>query len=340
MNFSLFKKILIIFFLLIFSTNVNGQTLLKKIDLADMVVEYPEEILIERGWTKYISISINNTGESDLYSVKVFIEGSFPDWFEFQNDEALVIQMAEKIEFVSKISVPYDTPIGNNVFYLNIESDEINYKTDFVVRVFGTREDLLLYRIQKLKNDLNKLENEASSVEAGGINLTSAKIIFQQISSELKLAEGQVYNKMYTQVTESIREIERLFIKARFEVSNPPQIEVEEIKEFDIFNKDVLFFSSGVGIVVLLASLIYLIRKFRRENKVRLPNLRLRELIIESKRLKELEEEIEKTKESQDIIEEEYREKMLSEESYKELRLKYQERLLELESKKRKIRGY
>jgi len=340
LNFSLPKKILIIFFLLIFSTNVSAQILLKKIQLANMIVEYPEEILIERGWTKYISISVNNSGESDLYNVKVFIEDSFPDWFEFQNSEALVIQISEKIEFVSKISVPYDTPIGSYEFSLNINSNEINYKTDFTVRVFGTREDLLLYRIQSLNNDLNKLENEADKIEAGGLDLTAAREIFQEISSEINLAEEQVYNKMYTEVTESIRDIERLFIKARFEVTNPSKIEIEEIKEISLSNKDILLFLSGIGIVILSVSLIYLVRKVRKENKVRLPNLRLRELIIESKRLKELEKEIEKVRESQKIIEDEYREEMISKESYEELRLKYQERLLELEGEKRKIRGY
>ncbi len=340
MNFSLLKKILIIFFLLIFATNVNAQVLLKKIHLANMIVEYPEEILIERGWTKYISISVNNTGESDLYNINVFIEGNFRDWFEFQNNEALVIQINERIEFVSKISVPYDTQIGSYKFSLNINSDEINYKTDFTVRIFETREDLLLYRIQSLKNDLNELEKEADKVEAGGLNLTAAKEIFQEISTELNLAEEQIYNKMYTQVTESIRDIERLFIKARFEVTNPPKIEVEEIKEISLSNKDTLLFLSGIGIVILSTSLIYLVRKVRKENKVRLPNLRLKELIIESRRLKELEQEIEKVKESQKIIEEEYRGEMISKESYKELRLKYQERLLELEVEKRKIRGY
>jgi len=340
LSFSLLKKILIIFFLLILSINVNAQTLLKKIDLADMIVEYPEEILIERGWTKYVSFSVNNSGESDLYNVVVFIKGKTLEWFEFQNNESDVISVGEKIDFVSKISVPFDTPIENYRFSLNINSDEISYETDLTVRVFGTREDLLLHRVQSLRSDLRKLESEASKIESGGVNLTSAISIFQEIRSELNSVEEQIYNKMYTEATESFREIEKLFIKARFEIENPSKIEVEEIKEISITVEDLMLFFSGVGIILLFTSLIYLVRKIRKENKIRLPNLRLKELIIESKKLKELEQEVEKVKEDQGIIEEEYKQRMVSKESYEELRLKYQEKLLELEEKRKKLRGY
>jgi hypothetical protein len=98
--------------------------------------------------------------------------------------------------------------------------------------------------------------------------------------------------------------------------------------------------SLGIGIIVLLTALIYLVRKIKIENKVRLPNLRLKELIVENSRLKVLEQEIEKIKESQNIIEEESKESMISKESYDELKVKYQEKLLELESERKKVRGY
>ncbi len=341
MNFFLFKKILIIFFLLIFSISVNAQIFLEKIDLADMVVEYPEEVLIERGWiSPYFSVSVNNTGDSDLYNVVVFVEGKHSDWFEFRNNESSVIQREEKIEFVSKISVPYETPVESYDFSLNINSDEINYKTDFTVRVFASREDLLLYEVQVLKSDLNELESEANKIEVGGLNLSGVRNIFYEIRLALDLVEDQILNKMYNQVTESMREIEKLFIKARFEVENPSQLLFGDFEEEGLTEKDFLLYLAGIGIIILSTSLILLVRKVKRENKVRLPNLRLKERLIENRKLKEIELEIGKTIKSQELIEDEYRQKMISRESYKELRLKYQEKLLELEAKRKKLRGY
>jgi hypothetical protein len=339
LNFSLILKILIIF-LLVFSVNANAQTMIKK-DLTDITIEYQKEILIEKGWTKYISFSVNNSGDSDLYDINVFVDGIFPDWFEFQNNRVDVLKVGEKVEFVTKISVPYDIETGDYKFSLNIESNKINYKTDFTVRVFESREDVLLYQIQSLRDDLSELEKEADKIEASGLNLTSARDIFFQIKSDLDSAENQVHNKMYTDVTETIKDVENLFIKARFEVSNPHSTPKEEPKNLiDISFQEIYFYSSGIGVIILLISLIYLVRKVKIENKVRLPNLRLKELIIENRRLKELEREIEKTKESQKIIETEYKENMISKESYDELRLKYQERILELEAEKKKARGY
>jgi len=329
------------FLLLIFLTNVNAETLLKKIEAANIIVYYPQEILIERGWTNFVTFSVNNSGEVILYNVNALVEGDYPNWFEFQNNKIDIIPVNKKIDFVTKISIPAGTSIGSYSFSLKINSDEINYVTDFIVRVFENRDDLLLYQIQILRNNLTELQNKVDSAESLGVNLTSARELLLQIKSELSAAEEEVHNKMYTQVTETIRDVQKLFIEARFEASNPPRpIETKSSQTFDISSKDVFFMSLGIGIIVLLAALIFLVRKIKIENKIRLPNLRLRELIVENKRLKEVEQEIEKIKEAQSIIEEESKENMISKESYDELRVKYQEKLLELESERRKVRGY
>ncbi len=113
-----------------------------------------------------------------------------------------------------------------------------------------------------------------------------------------------------------------------------------DFEEEGLTEKDFLLYLAGIGIIILSTSLILLVRKVKRENKVRLPNLRLKERLIENRKLKEIELEIGKTIKSQELIEDEYRQKMISRESYKELRLKYQEKLLELEAKRKKLRGY
>ena len=324
---------------MIFSVSADAQIFLKKIDLANMEVEYPSEILIERGWTKYVSFAIKNIGETDLYNVNVLIEGTNSNWFEFQNNKTDIITSNEKVEFISKISIPYEMAVGSYKFSFSVNSNEISYKTDFNIRVFDTRDDLLLYQVQNLRNDLKELEDKTDEIERGGINMTSARELFSQIRSELNLAEEQIQSKMYAQLTESIREIEKLFIKANYEVSNPIK-KIEFEKNEELLTKDTLLLFSGVGIALLSISLIYLIRKIRVENKVRLPNLRIKELIVENKKLKELENELEKIRESEEIIEQEYREDVITKESYEELKMKYQERLLDLESERKKLRGY
>lgn len=341
LNFPSFKKISIIFFLLIFSVSVEGQIILKKIDYANMVVDFPEEMLVEKGYIMNSIFSINNNGESNLYNVKISIEGNNSNWFELQTNKTDRIEINKTKEIMTKISIPKNILIGNYNFSLNIVSDELVYRKNFVISVFESRDDILAYQVQGFRSDLNEMEEEAKKIETKNVNLSYAEDIFYQIRSEINLADDQIRNKMYSQLTETIRDIEKLFIKARFEISHPPNVtESKDTRSIDIFSKDNTILFLGVGIVLLFVSLIYLVRKTKIENKIRIPNLRIKELIRESKKLKEIEDEINKMKESQGIIEEEYKESMISKESYEELRLKYQERLMELEGERRKERGY
>lgn len=333
MNFSLVKKILIIFLLLIFFTKAYAS--------ASVTIYCPEEILIEKGWTNFISFSINNSGDVALKNVSASIDGTFSKWFELQSNKIDALEVNKETDLVAKVSIPAEIAIGNYNFSFSVKSSDVSGKKDFTVRIFESRDDLLLYQIQNLKNNLSELEKEADRIESTGKNLTSIRSLFYQINSELNSAKDQVNNKQYTQVTETIRDVGKLFIEASFDISNPPgPIETKGNENLNISNKDIFFISLGIGIVVLLIALIYLLRKIKIENKVRLPNLRLKELIVENKRLKEVEKEIEKTKEAQSIIEEESKENMISKESYDELKVKYQEKLLELEGERRKVRGY
>lgn len=334
-----FLKISLVVFLLL-SIGVNAQTTLYKVYFANMVVEYPKEILTEKGWTSYVTFSVNNTGDSDIYKLKASIEGDFPKWFDISNDNISILQVGEKSDFLAKLSVPYEVRTGDYNFSIKLESSEINYKADFKVRVFDSKQDLLLYQVKSLKDDLSELEKEADANETSGLNLSSAREDLYQIASELNAVEDQILKNTFDQVTNQIKDVENLFIKARFDISNPPPVEEKQASTIDISPSDIVLLSSGIVIVILTASLIYLIRKVKIQSRVRLSNLNVKDLVIDNRKLKDLEQEIEKIRESQQTIEQEFRGNIVSKESYDELRLKYQEKLMELESQRKKIRGY
>lgn len=333
-----YKIFLIIFLILIFSLGANAETIKKNTELANITVQFPEDILIERGWTSYVSFSVSNTGKTILNNVYIFVDGKF-NWFDFQADRTYSIPINESIDFTNKILVPYETPTGEYDFLLKIRSNEIGYEKNFTVSVFDNRDDMLLYQIEKLRDETSELETEADSIEKSGANLTYARSLMYQIKSELNSAESDVQGKMYTQVTNSIRDVEQLLIKVKFEVSNPPP-EAETKKQISLPFESIIFFAPFVVIAIMSVLLIYLIRKVKIQNSVRLPNLKLKEAIVENKRVIELEKEISKTIGSQKLIDEEYRQGMISKESYDELRLKYQERLVNLEAEKKRLRGY
>lgn len=326
-----FPKILIILFLLLLPLKVYA--------LTNVTVDYPEEILIEKGWMGYADCIVNNTGDIDIHNVVVSVEGSY-NWLEFQKSTADIITVSNATEFITKIYVPNETSIGSYNFSLELKSDEISIEKDFTVIVFETRDDLLLYQVRNLRSNLNDLKIEAGEVETTGKNVTFIRDILNQIKAKLDLSEEQITEKMYNNVTENIREAEKLFIMAEFELSNPSRS--EETKPFldiNLSSNELLIFSS-VGIILSLVALTYLVRKIKIQNKVRVPNLKVKELVVDNQKLKDLEQEIEKIRESQRMIEGEYRDNIISKESYDELRSKYQEKLLGLETEIKKVRGY
>lgn len=310
----------------------------KVVASANMTITYPEEILIERGWMEYANLIVNNSGDNDLHNLTVSAEGYY-NWFEFQKNTTPVIIVNNETEFITKIYVPVDISVGSYNFSLKLTSNEISTRKNFVIRVFETEDDLLLYQINSLRNDLSGLEGQAKKTEDAGNDMTFAKDALSQIKTKLDLAEEQITNKMYNNATENIRDIEKLFIEAKFDISNPHK-SGETLGSINVSAKDVVFYSSGIGIILLIATLIYLVKRVKIQNKIRIPNLKVKEVVVDDKRIKEMEQEIEKTKESQVIIENEFKENMISKGSYDELKMKYQQKVLELESEIKKLRGY
>ena len=322
-------KIIVIIFLILFS--------IKSVALANITVS-PEEILIERGWTKYVSFLLNNNGDADVHNVNISIEGYY-NWLELQKNTINSIASNNYTELVTKVNVPSNTETGSYNFSLEIKTDEMSAEKNITVRVFEDTDALLLYQINGLRDDLSTLETQAQSMESSGTNMAGVKNILRQIRNSLDYAEANVTVKMYGNVTGNILSAQKLFIEAEYDLANPPKPAETGLLNFDLFPIELIALSSVI-IASLLAIIIFLVRKNKISNRVRIPNLKLKEAIVENGKMKDLERDIEKTRESQRMIEEEYRNNIISKESYDELRLKYQQRLSELENEIKKARGY
>lgn len=321
---------------LVISSSALADTVLKKIDIANIGVDLPDEILVEKGWTQYLSIKINNTGQTNIYQISTYFTGSPSSWFEMDSYRINALPMGKDTEILAKILVPSETKNGEYRFSFRVDSNEISYEKNFLLKVFATRDEMLIYQVDMLEKELDSLVNKTKTAEERGINLTFANELIYQIRSNMALARDGIKNEMYTQVTESIREVEKLIIKADYEVSNPPTLVKESQGGLEIpFNDMAPYLPAVIGIVAC-ASIIFLVRKNKIINAVRLPNLKVREAIVESPRFLELDAEIGKLNESIKILGDEYSQGVISKESYDDLRMKYQEKVFELENEKRK----
>jgi len=323
--------ILIIF--CIYGIQIRGETPTAKIN----ITEYSEEILIERGWMKYSNIIVKNVGNEELHNVTISVEGIHPEWFEVQTNKTSLLSINETSTFILKLSIPSTAETESYYFSLTANSDEVSDKKNFTVRVFKSRTELMFYEIQILRDDIEVLGGKTDDEERIGMGVTAVRDVLNEAEYLLDAAKNQVNNSMYNAATETINEVKDLIKKADYElsvVSPIPHVTILGIP-WELFL---------VGIILGLIILLYLIREVLKNIHFKIPGpkveLHIKKLILDGRKLKNLEEEFEELRESQNLIEEEYREGMLSEESYEELRLKYQEKLLDLESKKKKIRGY
>ena len=89
-----------------------------------MVVSYPKEILIEKGWMAYSNFLVNNSGDSDIHNLVISIEDPY-NWFEFRENRTDIIAVNNATSFIAKIDVPAETLVGSYNFSLKLKSDEL-----------------------------------------------------------------------------------------------------------------------------------------------------------------------------------------------------------------------
>jgi hypothetical protein len=327
----------VIFLLLILSISANAETIRKNTNQANITVNCPSEVLIEKGWSNYVSFSFRNTGSTDLTGIGVYVDGVHRSWFDITNQTS-TIKVGESTGILAKVLVPSDVAIGDYSFSLILESGQLDYANNFTLRIFNNRDDMMLYQIKVYEDRLAEMRAKVDSIDNSSLNMTYARSLFDQIDNETKLAEISVKTGNYVQATEYIREVDGLVIKASFEVSNPPV--VEDTKSQQVPLDSILIYTPLAVIAFLLTMLIYLLRKTKIKNRVRIPNLRIREAVIDNKKLTQLESEIRKTLDSQMLLEDEYKQGLISKGSYDELKTQYQEKIVELGSRKKDLRGY
>jgi hypothetical protein len=327
-------------FLIILSCGSYADTVLKKIDIANIAVDAPSEILIEKGWTKYVSFTINNTGQTNIYQISAYIVGSPSSWFEMQSYRINSLPMGKNTSITGKLLVPLEAISGDYNFSLRVDSSEISYEKNFVVRVFSTRDEMLSFQIDNLQTKLRQIEQKARDMESNGLNLSFANQLINEIKGDIVAAQGNIQKRMYPQATESIRNIDSMLIKADYEASNPP-VALQENAVSDIslpFGEIMPYLPLLLG-AVSCAAIVFLVKKNKIKNTVRTTNIKLREAIVENPKVLQIDFEIAKIRETQNTLEDEYKQDIITKESYDEIRLKYQEKIFGLENEKRKLKG-
>lgn len=320
------KKILLVILLLLSLSVVYAQT------AAIEITDYEDEILIERGWVRYMSVGVKNAGETYLRNAEVSVEGSKTSWFELQTGPT-DIAPNETTTFLIKLYVPLEEEKGDYQFSLKAKSGGFIATKTFTVEIFTSRTEMMLDQIQSFREKVNDLNGLAEDADARGKNVESVKLMLQEAQPLLDAASKDVNNRLFDDATEKIRDLEILLKKAEYDLSVASPKQIAQVAGLPL--EWILI----IGLSIIIISMFLWFFVFRRREKAvriaaKMPAFKIKKMVMQEKKTDEPVEEIQRLEEAAALLEEEYREGLLSKESYEEMKSKYEEKILNMKTKK------
>lgn len=192
--------------------------------------DYPAQLSLEKGWSKYVTVQINNSGTADLHRIALSVEGIPAAWVEQQTPEIGVLPAGNPANFTLRFMVPGDARTQRYIVKFTAASDEASDAKISDVGVFGSNSEVILQDIQSLRSKLNYLNELANIAGREGKNATAARAKLARADEILTVAESYLYKKMYDedvvllQSARALLGITETGMENLPEAKNPPQI--------------------------------------------------------------------------------------------------------------------
>jgi len=290
-------------------------------------VEYPKEILIERGWMKYFNVVVTNNGDLNLNNVTISFDGEFPQWFDTQSSVS-TLQVNSNASFLVKLNVPANVEAKTYPFILNIKSKEVTNTKSFTVIVFKSEADAMLYQIQELETEIEDTQRDANRVENSGKNVTSATNDLNEAKNYLDISKDYINKEEYENATDLMINAENLIKKATYDLSIAPPKALVTPSGFPFE------FTIPIPIIAIIIIFIFSLRSRKKKaTTIKQPVVKIKEIGLGGKDVENLENELNDIENSRNLVEEEFKENLISKESYDELKERYERRISELKAK-------
>ena len=314
------SKIFFVYLILIFLISIDVVLAEYRID----AIEYPKELLIERGWTNYFNVVVKNIGDSILNNVTIYFDGEFPQWFEITTNKTGVLQISANSSFMVKLSVPPDAEAKSYSFNLYTKSQEITSSKTFTLKVFESKTGMMLYQVQKLELEIDYIKLNATKVENSGKNVSSVMDTLDEAKDYVDASKNYINNEKFQEATELMINIENLIKKANYDLSiAPPKIPL--LNTGYSFSYDLFIIIPIVAVVALG----FYVLKLRSRASIKPPSA-IRSVLLEMKKPNLLETQLNEAENSKKLVEDEFKENLISKESHDELIEKYEKTISDL----------
>lgn len=322
------KKLVVLLIILLSLGIVYAQT------AAIEITDYESSILVEKGWVRYLSIDVENSGDVYLNNVGISVEGDRSSWFEIQTNRT-DLSPNQSASFLIKLYIPLSEEKGKYYFSLIAEADETSVTEEFTVELFTSRSEMLLEQIQNFRESIDELKQEADDAGIRGKDVEDVKLLLLEAAPLLEAASNDVYNKMYEDATEKIRNAEILLTKAEYDLSIAATIPITQALSVPL---EWILIIALIIIIILMFLWFFVFKKHvrmrRRVIPGKIPGLKIKRLIKQEKERGRIDDDIRSLEDAASLLEEEYREGLISKQSYDEMKSKYEEKILNLKNKK------
>ena len=297
-----------------------------------MEIEFERELLVERGWLKYVDIIVNNVGDVELNNVIVDLENENYDWFNVIDDNIDIIP-GNSVKIKVKLDIGSGVSVGSYEFSLIIRSDQLIESEIINVQVFSSEKEMLEYQIGSLEKRFKALEADVKEAELEGKLVDNITVTLSWISSVIEEANRLVLGDMFGTANEKIKNVDYLLKEAEYDLS------IAESRKSPLEPGEVDWSLYLIGFVIIVIIFISLRNKKLKGRVIgkafKLSGVKLKRLVLNSGTEK-IENEINGLKDNQRLLDEELKNKTISKSSYDELSILNKERILELEQKLKK----
>ncbi len=302
-----------------------------------LIVEYPYEISLVAGWTKYPSVKVKNVGEVDLYEVELVLSGLPSQWFSVTPKKIDVLHVNETGTFTVSISVPKGEKAKEYIVRLIALSNQTKDEKTMLLRVFTSLEELIKFELRKLEIEFRKLKLEKKQAEDAGKDVSDCLPLIEEVGHQIDLAKSALKERRYDDALKNIDTGWSLIERARECLAQAPFVRplIVPVIPTWIFLVVVALFMVITLLLVFTRRLRRLLRSIFERKAVEMT--RIKEIVTPKEERKLLEEERDRIRRALDLLRREYEEGIISDATYAELRRANEERLKRIEERLRKI---
>ena|GEM_PF-948051 len=300
------------------------------------ITKYLQEIGIETGTTKYLTVEVGNTGGIDLLNVTLRTMGIPTPWIEITPKLFDRLSTGNSTSFNVKLSMPsiaepkeyFGTLVAEGTARNNVTTDEKMFK----IVVFTSREDLVRWEIERLETSLRNFEMDVEEAKGVGKDVSEVIPFIEQIKGKIVEAKDYLNKKMYDDALSAVYVGWNLLERAKYLLSKAP------------FTQPLVTFIPLwliVVLVVLIAVIIILLFFVRRIKgsvedifKVHLPKMKPTSVTVEKMKEKDsLSREVANVRRVINLLEREFKDGLISEKAYGNLKRRNEEKLASLEKR-------